>query len=62
LVPAGYMSSAMRSALAALKIRGVHFRRNFSIAYHRNKFVFPAMKNFIDMSCRYAGKYEKSEL
>ena len=48
-----------RGELATLKIRGVHFRRNFSIAYHRNKFVFPAMKNFIDMSCRYYGKIQE---
>lgn len=38
-----------RGHLVSLKIKGVSFRRNFSIAYHRNKYVFPVMDRFIDM-------------
>ena len=38
-----------RGELHALRIRGMHFARNFSLFHHRNKYITPVLAEFMRM-------------
>jgi len=43
-----------RNELTIVEIEGVYFKRKFSIVRHKNKFILPVLKNFIQVCLGYA--------
>lgn len=48
--------------LAKIRLSGIHFKRLFKLIYHKDKFISPLLKTFIDSTKNYAIMYQETEL